>query len=110
MKAGCSIVDKPEGGGGEQKLIISDVPGMSLRGSFSLPSGSVHRCQTGTRQTLTGQALPAQCGLVSYECSMYVTCLVPALYPGLQSLLPIEAQFHPVGGGGVVKGFSAVFS
>lgn len=24
MKAGCSIVEKPEGGGGEQKLIISD--------------------------------------------------------------------------------------
>lgn len=35
MKAGCSIVEKPEGGGGEQKF-ISDGSGMSLSGSCPL--------------------------------------------------------------------------
>lgn len=35
MKAGCSIVEKPEGGGGEQKLIIADRSGMSLVASWS---------------------------------------------------------------------------
>lgn len=52
MKAGCSIVEKPEGGGGEQKLIISDVPGRSLSGSCSLNLSSVHKCQTMTDSLL----------------------------------------------------------
>lgn len=39
MKAGCSIVEKPEGGGGEQKLIISGVPGMFLPGFLFSPLG-----------------------------------------------------------------------
>lgn len=42
MKAGCSIVEKPEGGGGEQKL-ISDVPGCPAVVPV-LHLGSAHRC------------------------------------------------------------------
>lgn len=60
MKAGCSIVEKPEGGGGEQKLIISDVPGMSLSGSFSFHLGSVLKCQTIPDRPLTGRLLLGQ--------------------------------------------------
>lgn len=43
MKAGCSVVEKPEGGGGEQRSIISDGSGMSLSGAcpvvFLFPLG-----------------------------------------------------------------------
>lgn len=57
MKAGCSIVEKPEGGGGEQKLIISDAPGMPLSGSCSVHLDFVHKCNSMTDSLLTGWIL-----------------------------------------------------
>ncbi len=75
MKAGCSIVEKPEGGGGEQKLIISDVPGMSLRGSFSLHLGSVHQCQSMTRQPLDWVDTASTVGGL-FLMDVYLTCQV----------------------------------
>lgn len=66
MKAGCSIVEKPEGGGGEQKLIISDVPGMPLSDSCSLHLGSAHRCETMT-DLLTGCIAGTVVGLFAID-------------------------------------------
>lgn len=36
MKAGCSIVEKPEGGGGEPQLILYGVPWTPLQSAFLL--------------------------------------------------------------------------
>lgn len=45
MKAGCSIVEKPEGGGGEQKfVVVADRSGMSLGASCSPYLGLVDKC------------------------------------------------------------------
>lgn len=101
MKAGCSIGEKPEGGGGEQAWSpprTQNVPA----GSFSLHLGSVYKCQTVTTAPCLGGCCWGIVGLLPGDgCP---TCHHTFL-PSFRRSFQFETQFQPWG-----EGLSAAFS
>lgn len=97
MKAGCSIVEKPEGGGGEQQPSLSTRAECPSAAPFS-PLGLWSQMPDQDRQPLDWVDIA---GTAEGLCPLGVapTCLVPTPCPQLSCLCPVRDKFQPWGKG-----------